>query len=467
MASRRVSAIFALLVAVAAFGQQRGGITFESSDERLARGFEWAKKQALAYVFTGDPVGDWYEASLPGRQAFCMRDVSHQSTGAQALGLAPLTRNMLRRFAASIAESRDWCAYWEIDKFGRPAPVDYKNDKDFWFNLPANFDVLNCCYRQHLWTGDKTYIEDPAFLNFYDRTVNEYVKRWDKDSDGVPESYREYGHRGIGSYDEDLDFHVLVGSDLVASQIAAYAAYADLAALRRKPEAAARYRAESLRLRKWFNEAWWDAESRSFYRAMKQDRTFFRRPNGAIPEIWFDAVDPGLRTSSALARLAGENVEVRSYLPEVAYRYELRDTAYAKLMEMLDPALKRREYPEVSYAAVGAIVEGLMGVRPDARSLTVETFPRLSRETAWAALGRLPVFTNEVDVRHTGLRMTTLANRTGPAFLWRAAFPGRHRWLLVDGQRRPADHARRRDGSPESSVSIRVTPGTRRRVEVP
>lgn len=35
--------------------------------------FDWAKNQSLAYAFDDDPVGLWYEASLPGREAFCMR----------------------------------------------------------------------------------------------------------------------------------------------------------------------------------------------------------------------------------------------------------------------------------------------------------------------------------------------------------------------------------------------------------
>ncbi len=82
------------------------------------------------------------------------------------------------------------------------ALADYKNDKDFWHNLPATFDILTCCYRQYVWTRDVSNVRDPDFLNFYDRTVSDYVKRWDKDGDGVPESYTVYGHRGIGSYDE-------------------------------------------------------------------------------------------------------------------------------------------------------------------------------------------------------------------------------------------------------------------------
>ena len=61
-------------------------LELETPDAKLAAAFAWAKGQALDYVFPaaahGDPVGDWYEAALPSRFAFCMRDVSHQATGA-------------------------------------------------------------------------------------------------------------------------------------------------------------------------------------------------------------------------------------------------------------------------------------------------------------------------------------------------------------------------------------------------
>ena len=131
-----------------------------------------------------------------------MRDVSHQATGAHALGLSAFNRNMLGKFARAIAPSRDFCSYWEIDKWDRPAPVDYKSDADFWYNLTANFDVLDACWRQHNWSGDKAYVEDQAFLDFYGRSVKEYIEVWDKDGDGVPEHRPEYGYRGLGGYDE-------------------------------------------------------------------------------------------------------------------------------------------------------------------------------------------------------------------------------------------------------------------------
>ena len=63
----------------------------DSDHADLVAGFEWAKDVSLRYVRQGDPVGPWYEAALPGRDAFCMRDVSHQVDGSLALGLYPHT----------------------------------------------------------------------------------------------------------------------------------------------------------------------------------------------------------------------------------------------------------------------------------------------------------------------------------------------------------------------------------------
>ena len=178
----RALSIIAVPLIAAAASLDRGGASSElalnSSDARLVDAFNWAKKQALAFAFDGDPVGPWYEAALPGREAFCMRDVAHQAMGAHALGLARHTRNMLHRFAENISDSRDWCSYWEIDRYNRPAPVDYKNDAQFWYCLPANYDVLDACHRMYVWTGDQSYLDDPVFLNFYSRTVNDFEQRW-------------------------------------------------------------------------------------------------------------------------------------------------------------------------------------------------------------------------------------------------------------------------------------------------
>ena len=154
---------------------REGILVLTFTDSLLTAAFEWAKETALSYAHEDDPVGDWYEAALPDREAFCMRDVAHQSTGASVLGLSGHTRNMLHKFAVNISESKDYCSYWEINRYDQPAPVDYENDDDFWYNLPANFDVVHACYRQFLWTGDSSYITDREFMNFYSLSLNEYI----------------------------------------------------------------------------------------------------------------------------------------------------------------------------------------------------------------------------------------------------------------------------------------------------
>ena len=117
------------LIHISAYSQP-GEITFTCSDTVLESSFNWAKQKALSYAHSGDPVGLWYEAALPGREAFCMRDVSHQSIGAAMLGLQDHNRNMFEKFALGISESKDYCSFWEINRYDKPAPVDYKTDGD-------------------------------------------------------------------------------------------------------------------------------------------------------------------------------------------------------------------------------------------------------------------------------------------------------------------------------------------------
>jgi hypothetical protein len=93
-------------------------VSFVSTDTSLTNAFVWAKKQALFYRGSSDdPVGPWYEAALPSRYAFCMRDASHQCIGAEILGMSRENKNMFTKFAGNISESKLWCSYWEIVKY--------------------------------------------------------------------------------------------------------------------------------------------------------------------------------------------------------------------------------------------------------------------------------------------------------------------------------------------------------------
>ena len=148
-----------------AFSQNRE-IVFRTTDSSLQEAFDWAKNMALKYRGdSNDPAGPWYEAALPDRFAFCIRDVSHQAIGAEILGMSRENKNMIEKFIGNISESKDWCSFWEINKWNKPAPVDYKNDSAFWYNLNDNFELIYACNRLYRWTGDTSYIHNPNFKN--------------------------------------------------------------------------------------------------------------------------------------------------------------------------------------------------------------------------------------------------------------------------------------------------------------
>jgi len=481
-------------------GKSESKLVLESSDARLVEGFNWAKQQALAYAFDGDPVGPWYEAALPGREAFCMRDVAHQSMGGHALGLARHNLNMLRRFAENISESRDWCSFWEIDRYNRPAPVDYKNDAEFWYNLPANFDILDCCYRMYVWTGDTTYLNDPVFLNFYDRTVSDYVERWDLGLDRVMKRKRWMNIRGEfdpakkfhffrsdPSYDESREDFVL-GVDLLATQYVAYLAYAHIQELRGNEETARTYLKKAQDVKALVNIAWWDEKTQHFYSILDKDQRFQRqvgaeRDHGPVL-LYRDAADDGPKAQSALNSLLdnikkepSSGVEGQSHHAEILYRYGVPDVAYGQMMDLTRPNRDRQEYPEVSYTVIGAMVTGTMGI-------TVVPFPPGASEEggyvdrivktlsglgniAWAELRNLPIRANEVAVRHEGVRKTVFTNQRGPSLIWQATFAGAFDTLLVNGEPMKAQAGKELLGRVTSSVMVPVGAGNTVRVEIP
>ncbi len=481
-------------------GKPESKLVVESSDSHLVEAFNWAKQQAMAYVFDGDPVGPWYEAALPGREAFCMRDVSHQSMGAHALGLSRYTRNMMGRFAENISDSRDWCSYWEIDRHNRPALVDYKSDAEFWYNLPSNFDVLDSCYRMYLWTGDRTYVNDPVFLNFYDRTVTDYVDRWSLGLDRVMKRKRwmnvrgEFDpqkkfqfFRGDPSYQESRDGFVL-GVDLLATQYVAYQAYAFIQGVLGNANAAQTYLKKAADVKALVNDAWWDEKTQHFYSILDKDHRFQGHAEvELLAELLYrDVADEGPKARSVLKDLLdsiknhpSSGVEEESHQAEILYRYGVPDVAYAQIMDLTREDRDRREYPEVSYSVVGAIVTGLMGITLEASSplqaaaqeeyveVAVKTLPGLTAQTPWAELRNLPVRTNEIAVRHEGGRKTTFTNQRGPSLVWQATFLGSFDTLLVNGKPVNAHPEKEHLGRAASWVKVPVGAGDTVRVEIP
>jgi len=450
-----------------------GLIHLESSDPQITAAFSRSKQRALSCVYTGDPVGDWYATSPAGRsKVFCMRDVAHQSVGASALGLARHTANMLRRFAQNISRSRHFCSYWTITKDGFPAPETYRDDTDFGYSLPANFDVMRACYHQLLWTGDSEYL-NATFSNFYDRTVIDYVKSWDHERVGIMEN--AILPRVSASYHSARP-RFLMAADLVAAQYAGYATAAAIEELKGiagslSQHLAQEYKNKAAALRAKFNSEWWDASHNRFYSGIFPDHTFDRDyvPECDLYALWFGIPEDGPKTEATL-----DNVEAAhpntpgafSHLPDVLYQYGRYDRAQEYLMELADPDYAGQEVAETAFAVVGAVAAGMMGLSPDAPNSRVETLPRLSKTVEWVKLSRIPVMANEISVEHHGLGETVFTNGAGPLLHWKAAFPApesrRDARILFDGVPAAVSFEQRANRQPVITATVPVQPGQTR-----
>ncbi len=401
------------------------GFDFSASDRQLCERFQWARDQALAYVRDQAAGGPCYEAALPNRDSYCMRDVSHQAGGAHCLGLLAHNRNMMRRFAENISRERDFCSFWEITSEGLPTPVDYSDDSDFWYNLPANFDVMDACSRLYDLTGDAGYLLDPEMRRFHRLSTEDYIRTWDRDGDGIVDRRDGDGRRGIASYDEVNSEGYRIASDAFSLQYAAYLAAARMYRIAGDPEHAEAMKKKAARLASVFGSEWWEAQKQHFNEFKLADGRFISvdsYENALMPLRCGIIQNPQQREAQLNYVLSMEpvmNVEIRSYLPLVLWQNGRDPDAMRIWMKMTDPGYPRREYPEVSYAALEGLVFGYMGVQCDAESGTVTTRPALS-EHAWAQVTGLPLWGGQIDLRHEGRHHSRITNRTDRTIVWSA-----------------------------------------------
>jgi hypothetical protein len=460
------------------FAQEKN-VTFTSSDKDLQTAFQWASTMALHYKgSTTDPVGPWYESALPPRDAFCMRDVSHQSIGAEILGLSRQNNNMFNLFAGNISASKNWCSYWEINKWAKPAPEDYRNDQEFWYNLPANFDVLNATWRLYLWTGDKHYINDPVFTHFQEKSVHEYIDSWVLSPDSllkrpahpnapVPFNETDPFHRcrGLPSYSEGVP-NLKTGADLVAALYQGLHTYAAILTERGQKNEANIYFQKAERYRQHLEQDWWDEKAGRYYTYYSNDGKF-GKDEGETFLLWFDALKDTTRINKTITHIASRdwNVENTSYLPYLFYQHGYWNKARSYILFLANPSTKRREYPEVSFGVIEGIVQGLMGITPDARTGTIATIYKSNRNDR-AEIKDLQLIHTTVDVTHTNGHQSTMANTGKEPFKWKAMFYGRYKRAYNNGK--PVNVKKETDpqGRAISFVEINIKPGEKISVKV-
>src|ERR1700761_1034170 len=451
---------------------------FTSTNPSLQQSFEWTKQQALTYTRpSAGTMGPWYEAALPGRNAFCMRDVSHQTEGAAALGLYAANRNMLGLFAQSAAKERDWAAYWEIDGNGHPSPADYVSDTDFWFNLPANFDVLDAIVRMWRWTGDDTYRDSPAFQRFFRITMGDYITVWQLTPDTILKRPRianqhqtegRFVHsRGIPSYTE-VSLYFIFGTDLVASEYRAIQSFHEIAASESDRKLAQEMQPTADAIQSLLERVAWSKTQNHYLGTIRGDLT--GTGSGDALVLYFNAAKNPAHIRGARGYLSSPhywqhiNIDEESYVALPLFRYGRNDAEYQVLTDLSSPQKARREYPEVSYSVIEALVSGVMGVQPAHKddAFDVLTLSRLPTDHDRATLSAVSIRRNQLDITHTGTSSTRLKNVSGPSVRWRAAFPGAISRLHVDSTTVAANHSISAGGASISWTDVTVPSGATR-----
>lgn len=455
-------------------------LEFNASNKELVKAFNWAKNKALSYAHDGtDPVGFWYEAALPNREAFCMRDVSHQAIGAEILGLGKHNLNMFMKFAQNISENMDYCSYWEINRYDKPAPVDYENEKDFWYNLPANFDVTYTAYRLYNWTGNKEYLENPDLSNFYDLSMTKYVDHWGLAANEVlardrsmhtkkEDSASRFGNkRGIPTYNEGGKGETLLGIDMTASLISAYKAYASILKLNGDFIKSEANNLKAANEKNFLEDFWWDDEKQEYRSILYADNTFDYFMVGEDQAFlhylyYFDVISDQDKVKVIIDSYRDNFdkliVELKSYLPIMFY--ENGDIAMANnmIIDLCSLKNKRREYPENSFTVIEHLTRGLMGLNVNAESNTFSTLSRVENSNEWARMKNVPILYNKIEIEHIGLNKSKAINLIGKNILWDARIPGTFDSLYQNGTKKKSQQGIEH-GLPFSYLVVDLTSG--------
>lgn len=448
-----------------------------SSNPKVAEMFAWAKDKAGSWVHqdgapgplnvderqpagTGQGVyASTYWAGYAHRSGYYSRDFAHQLAGAHILGLAEQNKTMLRSFAASASEEHKYYPVWALNfDASTYLSIDYRSPTNFVREVPAAFELVEKANEAFRWSGDRAYVDDAAFWDYYRHVVKDFVKLHDGLlPNGVAEGTGKGIFQGAASYNESGDEPLAEAGDAIGAQYQAYRAFAALALDRRDLRTSLSAARKATELKRYFNATWSvKPGTGEFVRAYTVDGTpltGFGKENS-----WFmplkGIIDAGSRNDAYLdfvdAEASGSgrpgNIEAITYLPDTFFRHNRNETAWKWMQHVYDQrearhAVSRQglngDYPEVSFTLVSQTVEGLMGIQPDAPRRTVATQSRLPGDIGWLAVTGVPVGDGTIGVRHDGQNASTFTNESGKSLMWEARFLGQHKWLEVNGHRFP------------------------------
>lgn len=460
--------LISVMISEAVAGQPtKSELQVHSSNSRIAAIYHWASQMALAKVITGrhgvinkseqsagsegQEYAPGYWAGYPYRSAYYSRDFCHQAVGAHLLGLDTENFTMMKAFAASANARQQWYPVWALNFDGSIFTLDYHSPTDFVREVPAVFELVEKTWALFRWTGDERYIRDPDIWNYCTRAVTDFIQFHDRViPNGVAEGTATGDiFLGTATYNESADVPALEAGDGIASQYAAFRAYAGMAGARGEKALANEFLDKAEELKRYYNTQWsklpdgtgitrlydqhkkavggWGKEN-SWFMPMKG---IMDRSPATLDYLKF--IDQSARSKQGRP----SNIEATTYLPETFFKYHFDQEAWRWILDIMDSAQvgNKGDYPEVSFVLVSNLVQDLMGLAPNAAAGTISTCSHLPDAVPDLEISNLVFGTYSIRVQHIGRSKTILSNLSATQpLVWSAHFPGLHPTLKVDGK---------------------------------
>ena len=474
------------------------GIQILSSNKKLEQAFNWAVDMALSHVQTGKSgvVDKWekgpgsgnisyipcYWGGYNSRTAFYSRDICHQVVGGHLLNLQTENFTMLREFAKTSTAERKWYPLWALNFDGSPFKLDHRSDTDFVREVPAAFELVDKAYQLYLWTGDKNYLEDEALWNYYSRIVDEFISLHDNripncvaEGDGSGDIFK-----GSATFNEEWDIPLVEAGDGIACQYRALLAFAMMSKDRNNEKLYNEYKAKTENLKNYFNKEW------SLKPGTKKLVRGYNLKGKALTNwgkenSWFMLIkgiaDPSERTENYIAFVdksasskkgRPSNIEARSYLPETFFNNNRIEQGWKWMEDIINnidiqfPVNKTigdGNYPELSFVLVSNVVEGLMGVEPNAPEEKLATISRLPVAIPDLLVKNINIGNSLFSLDHLGNKKTILTYQSGQNnFTWEVRFYGEHTVIKVNGKAKQTQQ-KELNGAKISFITEEIKPG--------
>ncbi len=473
-------------------------IQIETTNKKLESAFNWAVGMGLSHVQTGKSgvVDRWergagsgkvayipsYWGGYNSRTAFYSRDICHQFSGGHLLNLQLENFTMLREFAKTSTAERKWFPLWALNFDGSSFKLDHRSDNDFVREVPAAFELVDKAYQLYLWTGDKKYIEDESLWNYYLHIVDDFIKLHDtRIPNGVAEGDGSGDiFKGSATFNEERSIPLVEAGDGIACQYKAFEAFAMMAKARGNKKLYHEYNTKAVELKKYFNSQWSvKADSKNLVRGYnikgepltnwgKENSWFMLMKGISIPserrENYIDFVDE----SASSKRGKPSNIEARSYLPETFFINNRINQGWKWMEDIINnidiqfPVSKTKgdgNYPEISFVLVSNVVEGLMGVEPNAPEAKLATIARLPASISDLKVKNITIGNSLFTLYHSSNNKSVLTFQSGQNdFTWQVRFYGDHPIIQVNGITKKAKK-KLLNGAKISFVDIKIKAG--------